>query len=555
MPILDLFSLGLIYFLFLLLIAKRILTYLHVLQQEDYDSDRLKKWIFENKAFDRRMTFMLVLCSVLHFFTPDHLPYFVLEFAIFFSVCWAIFKEKDPRKSPKKKLVTTERARRIFFPTFVTCFLIASWCWLPQYPYNLSPWPWIIVIQLVPFVLFAVNAALRPFESVVQKQFWNEARQKMHELQPTTIAITGSFGKTSVKHMLGHILSSQAPTLITPGSVNTPMGITRIVREQLEDTHKYFIVEMGAYGPGSIASLCELTPPDYGVITSIGHAHYERFKSLETVVRAKYELAEAVLSKEGSVPGYMVVHERTLRFAYARQMRAENRDQFTACGDPPDENIHRRKDVIFLDDTDAHILHVEQTSLGLDIKFSYQGMTYNLAPRIFGLHHAHNCVLAAVTALQLGVDINHIQMSLESLPQIPHRLEVRRSSDGSYTIIDDSYNSNPVGFRSALDLLKLLAGSSRKILITPGMVELGIAHDEAHGQIGEYASNICDVAVVIRPSRIPTFVKNYKTKGKMLIEVSSYSEAAQWLEDNHQEGDFVLIENDLPDMYECLPDM
>src|SRR6202050_4878731 len=108
------------------------------------------------------------------------------------------------------------------------------------------------------------------------------------------IAVTGSYGKTSVKHILGHVLETAAPTLITPGSVNTAMGIARVVRERLQPHHRYFVVEMGAYGPGSIRRLCALTPPKMGLVTAIGMAHYERFKTLETVAAAKFELAEAV---------------------------------------------------------------------------------------------------------------------------------------------------------------------------------------------------------------------------------------------------------------------
>lgn len=544
----DLAQTTIIYLVFLTLAAKRLMTYLHVLQQEDYDNARLQKWMFENKAFDKKLTLYLIILSIAWLYVPS----FFMAFLVFIAIVITIYLEKDPRKSLKKKLVATDRAKRIFFPALAGMALLSAWCFLFNYPYSVTPWPWIILIHLTPFVLLIVNAALAPFESLVQKAYWNEARQKIYDLSPTIIGITGSFGKTSVKHILGHILQTQAPTLITPGSVNTSMGITRIIRERLTEDHKYFIVEMGAYGVGSIASLCRLTPPDFGIITNIGHAHYERFKSLETVAQAKFELADAVIEKG---TGKMVIHERTLRFPSVRAVKMEYPASFVVCGEPPEVDRHKQKDINYLERGDVHIIEVTQQANGLDIKIGIGDKTYNLNPPIYGLHHGHNVVLAAVMALELGVDINAIQLALHSLPQISHRLEVKPNHAEKYVIIDDSYNSNPLGFRSALDLMVLMATGGRKILITPGMIELGIAHDEAHAQIGSYAGQICDVAIIVRPSRIPTFVKAFKESGKTLVEVGSFQEASEWLEKNRQENDLVLIENDLPDMYERIPSM
>src|ERR1700683_3694665 len=142
------------------------------------------------------------------------------------------------------------------------------------------------------------------------------------------IAVTGSYGKTSVKHILGHVLETAAPTLITPGSVNTAMGIARVIRERLQPHHRYFVVEMGAYGPGSIRRLCALTPPKMGIVTAIGMAHYERFKSLEAVAAAKFELAEAVAANGGKT----IAAADVLAFAAPRRFAAAHPDLLLAVG-------------------------------------------------------------------------------------------------------------------------------------------------------------------------------------------------------------------------------
>jgi UDP-N-acetylmuramoyl-tripeptide--D-alanyl-D-alanine ligase len=531
----DTATLILVYIAFIGFSLKRLMTYMHVLQQEDYDIGRLFKWIGENKVFDKRLSAILVLLGAAWFFAPP----FIIRVLVFVAFALITYVEKDPRKNSKKKLVATARAKRIYFPAFILMAGLGTTCFTFS-----MPWIWIIHVQLMPFVLALVTLLLMPYEDIVQKKFWNEAHNKIQNLRPTVIGITGSFGKTSVKHILGHILKASAPTLITPGSVNTPMGITRIIREQLEETHRYLVVEMGAYGPGSIERLCRLTPPDMGIITSIGYAHYERFKSLETVAKTKYELAEAVLKKNGMV----VVHERTLRFDYSREMKLHNAGNFIVCG----EAVITSEEKSYLRADDLQIQRVDQSPKGLQVKILWKNVAYTLEAPLYGLHHGHNIALAFAAAMELGIPSGTIQTALMRVPQIEHRLEVKKQA--GYTLIDDAYNSNPQGFTSALDVLALIS-KGRKILITPGMVELGNAHDNAHENVGKYAGQICDIAIVVTSKRIPSFIKGFKATGgsKQLIEVEGFKDAAEWLDKNKKDGDVVLIENDLPDMYERVP--
>ena len=537
-------SLILIYIAFLALAMKRLMTYLHALQQDDYDCGRLMTWIKKNRVFDKRLSFVLLLLGVGAFFTPwQYTPF--IHFAVFAAVAFVAFREKDPRKDSKKKLAMTTRAKRIFFAGLFFALLFSSATLLHPHP-----WVWLFAVQMILPSLLLGSLILWPIEQAIQQNYWNEAKEKMALYQPTVIGITGSFGKTSVKHILGHILKMQAPTLITPGSVNTPMGITRIIREQLEENHKYFVVEMGAYGPGSIELLCRLTPPDFGLITAIGHAHYERFKSLDTVAKAKYELAEAVLERSGK----MIVHERTLRFDYARQMKSENNNSFIVCGESVAVNAQDQKS--FLQKSDVNIQRYTQSAKGLEVYINWKNTTYIVFAPLFGTHHAHNLAMAFVTALELGLEPEAINAALAKMPQIEHRLQVKRQKDGT-VLIDDAFNSNPLGFSAALEILALLSNGKRGILITPGMVELGTTHDTAHHTIGSFAGECCDVAIVIQPKRIPTFIEGFKKtgSGKKLIEVESFAEAAEWLEKNKQPSDVVLIENDLPDIYENIPRM
>lgn len=540
----EIANVSLVFIAFMAFALKRLMTYLHVLQQDDYENSRLMTWVGRHGAFDKRMSLLLLVLGGAALFVDS----FFINFAVFVCFVALAYLEKDPRKHSKKKLVSTARAKRIFWPAFVMAVLLAT----PSFVIE-NPWFWIFAVQMILPAILLANMFLEPVEAGIRKGFWNEANEKIRNLNPTVIGITGSYGKTSVKHILGHILKMQAPTLITPGSVNTPMGITRIIREQLDETHKYFIAEMGAYGPGSIKRLCDLTPPDFGIITAIGHAHYERFKTLETVSEAKFELAKAVFEKEGT----MVIHERTLRFPYPRELREQHNDSFIVCGEPPEIDPEKRKQKSYLTADDIQIQKLVQAKKGLELRLTWKGKTYIIEAPLYGLHHGHNLALAFATALELGVAPDAIHAALKTLPQIRHRLEVTHRADDTI-LIDDAFNSNPIGFSSALELLGTLRGKSgRAILITPGMIEMGKAHDEAHKKVGEYSGEICDVALVVNPKRIPTFVEGFKTSGanKQLIEVKSFQEASAWVEKNKKPGDVILIENDLPDMYERIPKM
>ncbi len=527
-----------IYIAFLGFTARRLLTYLHPLQQEDYDTDRLIKWIFANRVFDKRLSLGLLATGILAFFIPR----FFTESLTFAALCAALYIEKDPRRNSKKKLVMTARVKRIFSTSLAVGGFFGLAGFLAPHP-----WFWVLGVQLVPVFLIAGNIFLNPFEKTVQQKFWNEAHAKIERLKPIVIGITGSFGKTSVKHILGHILKTQAGTLVTPGSVNTPMGISRIIREDLDESHKFFVVEMGAYGPGSIERLCKLTPPYLGVITAIGHAHYERFKTLDTVAHTKYELARAAIDNMGKV----VVHEKTLRFEEARKIREANPSSFIVCGEPVDPRIVP-KEISYLAEGDLHIQKVSQKRDGLEVKIKWKGESHIIKAPLYGLHHGHNIVLALAAADALGIPLPAIITALKSVPQIPHRLEVSKLP-GNVTLIDDAYNSNPLGFRSALELLGTLKIRGRAILVTPGIVELGTSHDEIHKQLGLAAADICDIIIAVSPKRIPSFVEAAKSKGKPVETFDTFQEAQAWLDRNKRDGDIILLENDLPDLYERIP--
>ena len=515
---------------FCIFMARRLLTYLHLFQQEEYDSARFLRWLVRERAIDRRLSATLVAIGAVQLLAPvSAAPAGVFQVLTGLACVAVSFFDRDPRRYGKKKLTMTARARRIYSGALVLMAVaagltsLATWAWI-----------WLVPVQLVPLALVAANLLLTPFEARTQRRYWNEAHTKLLCIDPLVIAVTGSYGKTSVKHILGHILETAAPTLITPGSVNTAMGIARIIREQLQPRHRYLVVEMGAYGPGSIRRLCELTPPKMGIITAIGMAHYERFKSLETVAAAKFELAEAAVANGGTV----IAAADTLDYDVPRRFAAAHHDVLLSVGSEPGATVA--------------IGELRQDARGITLTVGWQGVSYRLHVPLFGMHQGRNVALAFAAACSLGLAPEDVAASLRTTPQIAHRLEVRHQGGGAL-LIDDAYNSNPVGFASALELLDVLQRpGGRRILVTPGMVELGAAHDAEHKRIGGLAAGHVDVLVAVAPHRVAPLADAFAEAAPAaeVVSCAGFAEAQAWMAQNLSASDVVLLENDLPDLLE-----
>ena len=515
---------------FVVFAARRLLTYLHIFQQEEYDGPRFLRWLLHNGAFDRRLSLAIVVVFAVQLIVGKSAPDWLFPALIGIACLGAAAVERDPRKDAKKPLAMTARAKRIYGVSLGLLVAVGATAALTT---DIAL-VWLLPVQLVPVALAAATLLLAPSEARVQRRYWQEAHTALKRIDPMVIAVTGSYGKTSVKHILGHVLETAAPSLITPGSVNTAMGIARIVREQLRPHHRYLVVEMGAYGVGSIARLCALTPPKLGIITAIGKAHYERFKTLDVVARAKFELAEAAHANDGTA----IIASDTLQFDWPRRYIEAHRDRVVTVGPEADADLALRS--------------LRQDPDGIAAEIVWRGATYQLKAPLFGEHQGRNIALAFAVACSLGLAPADVIASLRSTPQIAHRLEVKRQGDGTI-VIDDAYNSNPVGFASALGLLDALRPpGGRRILVTPGMVELGAAHQEEHERIGRLAAEHVDVLLAVAPQRVEPLAAAFAAAApeREIVPCAGFAEARQWLDHNLAGSDVVLIENDLPDLYE-----
>ncbi|MDE6276959.1 MAG: UDP-N-acetylmuramoyl-tripeptide--D-alanyl-D-alanine ligase [Muribaculaceae bacterium] len=380
-------------------------------------------------------------------------------------------------------------------------------------------------------ITMAANIILRPWENAINRKYYNDAASRLAAMPDLkVIGITGSYGKTTTKHYLHRILSEEFDTLMTPGSFNTTLGVVRTVREYLKPYHQVFICEMGAKQNGDIREICDLVHPHAGIITAVGPQHLESFKTIENVQSTKFELADAIPSS-----GLVLLN-----------------NDFPKIADRPVSNCAcQRYAVEAPEGADWVAEDIEYSPKGSSFTAVHRsdGHRIPLSTKLLGACNISNLLAATAMAKHLGMADEKIRRAVEKIEQVEHRLSIKRIP-GGLTILDDAFNSNPVGSKMALDVLAGMPG--KRILITPGMIELGPRQAELNEAFGEHAASCCDLAVVVGEyNRLP-ITDGLRKAGfptEAIHTVDTFKEAQALLATLSVPGDTVLYENDLPDTF------
>lgn len=513
------------------------LFFLHMLQLSSYKNERYAAWSREEKnARKLNLAYNIIFLPI----AATSLSLLLLSQkdtpakAVIIGVLALVFAGMSLRKNPPsvKPLVFTTRIKRLLF-TLLVLFAAAA-----AGSYFLPLWcAAALVGSLAALVYLAVplsNILNRPVDNFIYNKYFNAAQKLLASSNAKTIAITGSFGKTSTKFILGALLSPFFDTLITPESYNTPMGVSKVINGQLRPTHEIFIAEMGAAQPGDIAELCRLCNPSMGVISSIGRQHEKTMGSLENIIKTKFELADHLKSVNGRL--------------------------FANC-----DNEYIRTGIKSPEYAAADIISygiAEESALltASDIKAGAEGITFTITSKagkksvkaqtgLLGRHNVINILAAAAVCESLGIGLEKLPRHIARLEPVPHRLQLIPVSE-NLTIIDDAYNSNPDGAAAALEALSWFA-DTKKVLVTPGMVELGESQYEKNKNFGKAAAAVCDIIIVVGETNREALCQGAQEGGAApdrLITADSF-QAAKGIFMNMQEKRTVLLENDLTDNY------
>ncbi len=517
---------------------------IHMLQLESYQGNMYVKWI---RRAGGRDALMYLLCAGIAFMLRIGWVFFYYDMPLFAAILWygadaayigfMLYVGISNRKQAQKKpLVYTGRVKRLLAVLFVLSAVFHMGLFLPFY---LSNWGGVLSMNLLrylpglllPLFVLLAHCITLPIENSVKRWYFNDAKHKLASREDVIkIGITGSYGKTSTKFILGTILQERWNTLVTPSSFNTPMGVTRIIREKLEADHAVFVAEMGARYKGDITELCKLVGPRYGIITSVGKQHLDTFGSYEAVINTKSELLRA-LPEDGA--------------AFLNGDNEGCRQMYADCTLKEKYLFGLNGDGLYMKASDIQV-----NSLGSAFTLTAQdGASVSCQTVLLGRHNIGNITGAAALAKYLGLTMEQIAAGIGKLQPVEHRLQLIQ---GPVTVIDDAFNSNPAGTKAALEVLKSFA-TARRIIVTPGMIELGEEEEALNEAFGRDIAQAADIAILVGKGRIEPIKRGLLQAGfaeDHIVQANTLNDATAKLPLYAAPGSVVLFENDLPDNYD-----
>ena len=505
---------------------------LQMFQQNSYFPTRYIKWIKSSISVKTIYSAMfLIITSALSFVKAIHF----LPILAIFELLLRMLNCKNNTKKSIKKLVYTARVKRLITSSIVLLSLLTLLSvFLPSKIFSgMFTVLLLIFVHFSEILVLTVNILNKPIENSISNYYINDAKRILTQHKNlTTIGVTGSYGKTSVKFILNRILSEQYNTTATPESFNTPMGIVRTVREHMKPQTDIFIAEMGAKNQGDIKELCDLCHPTLGIITAVGPQHLETFGCVENVAKTKFELANEVLEKPN---GKIYVNfDSSAAKDYAKNI--SDKSKIVAFGTDSE--------------CDCKAQNIISGPNGTAFRVCYKNYDFPVACKLLGKHSITNILGAIAIALDLGVSEKKIRFAVSSLKATEHRLELKPFINGS-VLIDDAYNSNPEGCLEAVRVLGSFDGMKR-IIVTPGLVELGEKEYDYNFALGKEATKYCDYIILVGLKRaVPMKDAINKTSfnASRVLVVEDFKTAMQCLRKLTDKNTVVLFENDLPDNY------
>ena len=499
-----------------------ILHHIHIYQLNYYKDKVQLNWIKKNIKDIIKKDALLIVA----------LPFLILLFdniiiPIIASLILIIVAIINKPKSAKKPLVYTSRIKRLIATVGIIIYAIIVATYVAWGSVQISYVVMFVLNILAPIIVLFANLLNKPINYAINQYYINDARKIINSMPNLiVIGVTGSYGKTSVKNFLYKFLSAKYNVLITPENYNTTLGVVKTIRSSLKATHDIFVCEMGATKLGDIKEICDLVKPKYGVITSIGPQHLESFGSIENVVKTKFELVDSLPSD-----GIAFLN-------YDNEYIANNKVE---------------KEVIKYGIAEGKVkpFDVKGTNKGLEFKIKDSNDNeISFSTKLIGDHNVENIMGAMAVANYFKIEYKDLVSRVRQLESVPHRLELIKR--GNNLIIDDAYNSNPNGAKSALKALSKFEGI--KILVTPGMIELGDKQYESNFEFGVCASDVCDYIVLVGKEQTkPIYegiISTQYDKEKIIV-VDDLMEGLSKVDkiDANNLQKIILLENDLPDNY------
>lgn len=520
-------------------------------QIEEYMNLRYLRWYFSSRErwLPMRPAAAWAAGIVLSFVMTEAPGNFMFTLIGIISAVIAIWPPDEGEI--KKAFKATARAKRLLAAAFAVAIFSIALC---LFLFGHLPIPdmgeirfggtatiGLILFLSTPFILVGGNLLMQPVEAFFRQRFIQRAKGVLSEINPVVIGITGSYGKTSTKHYLAHVLNGRYKVYPTPKSYNTLMGVCIAINNDLANDRsvEYFICEMGAYIPGEIERIADLTKPTISIVVEVGPQHLERFGTLENVARAKYEIIKTLPPDGVGIFNW----DNT----YVREMyeRAYPKTRIA---------VSRMVDSTTVEASGPRFVasEVQETLAGLRFKVTdtQSGEQEFFETPLLGEHNVTNILLVTAAAVHEGMKLREVAYRVRGLTPAESRL-VRETTPQGITIINDAYSANPAGVISSLKVLSLHQ-RGRRLLITPGMVELGALQETENQKLGEIAAQYATDIILVGSKQTEPIRRGLEKAGfvaERVMVVDSLGEAISWYQSNLKSGDTVLFLNDLPDTY------
>lgn len=396
----------------------------------------------------------------------------------------------------------------------VAFFAIEEKVWL-----SILFFPLILLIAdlMIPILIFFVITVLKPITYISVSIKIARAKRKIAKLKNLiVVAITGSYGKSSVKEFLYEILSEKYKVLKTEKNINAEVGIAETILKKLNQDYQIFVVEAGAYERGKVAQVCKMVKPIMGVLSGIGSQHLATFGSQENIIKGKFELIDC-LPKDGTA-----VLNYDNEFIKKEAEKKNLKKVWCSSVEPTDvfaKNIFLNKDY-----------------LSFDLGSKERGSIVAQA-NLLGKQNIQNLLLASAVAIELGMSLEEISKSFSKIRTKQGGMAYIKKM--SPTVLDASYSANTAGVIADLDYLKLYSG--KKIIIMPCLIELGKKSKQDHQKIGEKIAEVCDLAIVTTKECLG----DIKEKAKQVIFLDKPDEILEKLKEFKGSDDVILLEGRL----------
>lgn len=481
-----------------LVIVKIVYNNLIYLQESHYHISSFKKIVYNFYVKEKESLFLSLMIPLIFINGKTKDILYILLALLYLG----IYKKKIIKLKPTKRII------RLMIFIFIVNILFGIFL-----RYEVLSFFEIFVI----FISFLLSL---PVEGIVFLYYKNKCIKKLKRINPIKIAITGSFGKTSTKVILYEILKRDYLAFKTPKSYNTLNGICKCVNEEMDENCNLAIFEFGASRKGDIKKLCKLVKPDYSIITEIGPQHLETFGSIDNIIEEKMSLVsftknEAVLNIDNK---------------YIRENDFLGKNVITVSlgknGDFLAENIVCNR-------------------LGLSFRIISNNEIYEIKSQLLGRHHVYNILLSVALASFLGVKKEAIMMTISSIFGEENRLKLKEF-DGEL-ILDDSFNSNVVGFRNALEVLGMY--DKYRVLLTPGIVELKDEEEKVNYDLANLIKNVADEVILVKNKASSHIYKGLVDLGYKNVRIVEGFKEGFLLYKNINKNKILLIENDISDIY------